>query len=228
MVDVKSVRCSHSSCTKRANFNTLGRRPALYCKQHADENMAVVYCSRCSHDSCTKQPSFNVPGRKTPVYCKKHARDNMVNVRSSRCSQESCTTQPSFNVGSNKPLYCKKHAMNGMVDVKSRRCAHDPCSYSPRWGILGDVSASVCSRHKKNLAAGLVVDFKRLCDVSGCPLVSRWGLAATQPTHCPDHGRLRDGLSRTLGDDRGKYSSPISWHRAGRRPTIHVKAECSY
>lgn len=152
----------------------------------------------------------------------------MVGVQG-RCSHESCTTRPSFNVvGSKKALYCKKHAEHGMVDVKNTTCAHDPCTSTPRWGILHDGYPSVCTRHKINISADLVIDFKLRCKVAGCKLLARWGLSATQPTHCPDHGRVLDGLSRTVGADRKLNSLSNSSHSSQRDGPLTVKAECLY
>lgn len=182
--------------------------------------MVHIYSRRCSHDFCTKRPSFNFVGMK-PLYCKKHADDRMVDVHNRRCSDESCERRAVVNVASSKnPMYCVQHAKNGMVNVNRKLCSHGSCSGWPRWGVLDDLAASVCAFHKTILTAGLVIDFKQKCEIWGCRRVARWGLAATQPTHCAGHGPLHDGFSRFGGARRkGNRSS---------RSSSHVKAECLY
>lgn len=153
----------------------------------------------------------------------------MINLYRKRCSHSSCTTCPTFNAnGSEKPLYCKQHALNGMVDANSNRCSHDSCTRTSRWGILAEGLASVCFHHKDNRVAGLVFDFKQGREFSGCRFLSRWGLVDAQPTHCTDHGRFRDGLTRTVGTDRRKASSSTPSFRAQRGGTFYVKTECFY
>lgn len=56
--------------------------------------------------------------------------------------------------------------------------------------------------------------------------MARWVFAAKQPTHCPNHGHLRDGLSRMVEAGQSKNVSSSSSYRAEQTPLIHVKAEC--
>ena len=188
-----------------------------------------VVSRRCLHDSCTVRPYFNLVGSKTPAFCKRHAEDRMVNISGYFCSHESCTKRPSFNVvGSKKPVYCKQHAATGTSDVLHRRCSHDSCTMVSRWGLQTDGAASVCTRHTGDLTTGPVIDFRATCKVAGCRRVSRWGLEAKQPTHCPDHGRLENGLVRTVGANRGKTKSRIASYVAVRGASFHVKTECLF
>ena len=95
----------------------MGSKTAVYCRQHAQDDMVNVYSKRCLHDSCIKCPSFNIRGSKTAVYCKQHAQDGMVNVCSKRCLHDSCMKRPTFNVkGSKTALYCRSHAADGLVN----------------------------------------------------------------------------------------------------------------
>ena len=70
MVDVRSKRCLHDSCTKLPKFNFEGSRTSTYCRQHAEDSMVDVNNKRCSYNSCTRRPSFNTQDRRTPVFCK--------------------------------------------------------------------------------------------------------------------------------------------------------------
>ncbi|CAM9997998.1 unnamed protein product [Laminaria digitata] len=98
----------------------------------------------------------------------------------------------------------------------------------PRWGLISGGSASACASHKSNLPAGPVIDFKAPCKGAGCRKVSKWGLEGKQPTHCPDHGQLKDGLVRTVGaDSRGIPSCSRSYH-AVRGPSFRVKTEFAF
>lgn len=190
--------------------------------------MVDVSTKQCSIDSCTKRPSFNRVGSMTAVYCKYHADEGMVNVWSNRRSHQSCGKRTLLNVaGTKETLYLKQHAEDGIVDAHSNRCSYESCTGWPRWGTIAQGSASVCSRHKSNLSAGVVVDFNQTCEATIGRVVAAWGLEA-QLTHCPDHGRLRDSLSRVVGaDERGDRLSSSSY-RAERGRSFRVKAECLF
>ena len=191
--------------------------------------MVDVISKRCLYDLCTVRPSFNHVGSKSPAFCKQHAEDGMVNVRGNFCLQKSCTKRPTFNVfGSKKPVYCKQHAPTGWKDVRHRRCSHDFCTMFPRWGLPTDGSPSVCARHKSDLTAGPVIDFKATCKVAGCQRESRWGLDGKQPTHCPGHGRLEEGLVHTVGADVRKPKTCSSSYGSLQGSSFHVKAECLF
>ena len=71
----------------------------------------------------------------------------------------------------------------------------------------------------------VIYDFKQRFETSGCRVVLTWGLAATQPTYRPGHGRLRDVLTCTVGADRRKSNASTSSYPAQRDPAFHVKAE---
>ncbi|CAM9748992.1 unnamed protein product, partial [Laminaria digitata] len=85
-----------------------------------------------------------------------------------------------------------------------------------------------CTRHKGDLQAGPVIYFAARCKISGCKKVSRWGLAGKQPTHCPHHGRLEDGLVRTVRDGRGKNNIRSSSYGVVQGASFHVKTEVSF
>ncbi|CAM9198403.1 unnamed protein product [Laminaria digitata] len=153
----------------------------------------------------------------------------MVNVRKGRCSHDSCTRQPNFNVaGSKKAMYCREHAENDMVDVSSKRCSNNSCTMFPRWGVLSDSSASVCARHKSDLQGGPVINFAARWKVSACRNVSRWELDGKPPTHCFDHGRLKYGLARTVGEGRGKNIYRSSSYGAVLGASLRVKTEVMF
>ncbi|CAN0493906.1 unnamed protein product [Laminaria digitata] len=185
MVNVRDRRCLHDACTRRPAFNLVGRKTAGYCKQHAEDRMDVL-SKRCFHGSCTRRPTFNIVGSITAAYCKQHAEDGMVNVLHNSCSHDSCKKLSSFSVIGSKAVYCKHHSDTGIVDVLSGRCSHDSCTMIPLWGVHTEVSASVCARHKSDLPAGPVINFKARCKVASCPKVFKWGLDGKQLTHCPD------------------------------------------
>lgn len=146
-----------------------------------------------------------------------------------RCSHEVCAKRPLVDVdGIHRPLRCKQHPEDGIVNVDSNRCSHKSCTGLPRWGYTTDVSASVCSRHKNNLTAGLVIDFNRKCDGTGCRLMATWGLDEALPTHCHDHGRLRDELSHIVEADHGESALSSSSFGPDKAPSFRVKAECLY
>lgn len=203
MIYILNGRCSIDTRTKVPSFNDLGNKSAMYCKQHAEDGMVNVWGKRCFHASCTKRPNFNILGCETAVYCKQHADDGMVDVRNQRRSHEPSRRRTLVSVANIKtPLYPKQHADNSKVNVRNRRCSHHFCTLLPVLGTHADRSEFLCSRHINSVTAGLVGDFNRKCEAEGCRLWATWGFTATQPTHCPDHGRIRHDLSCTAEADR--------------------------
>ena len=154
----------------------------------------------------------------------------MVDVCTRRCSQGSCTTIPTFNfVGSKTAVYCRQHSEAGMVNVhKTKRCSHDSCSRRAAWGVLTDAVAKVCYRHKSDIVGRPVFNLRAECKIKGCRKLSRWGLDGKQPTHCPDHGPLRDDLVCTAVTPRLKLSFSSPSYLAGRGPSLEVKSECFF
>ncbi|CAM9537695.1 unnamed protein product [Laminaria digitata] len=153
----------------------------------------------------------------------------MVNVIGKRCSHDSCNRPPYFTVeGSKTAAYCKQHAQGGMVDVVNKHCSHASCYMAPRWGGLADRAAIKCSRHKGDILGGPVINFRALCKVAGCGIVSRWGLDGKQPTHCRDHGPLEDGLVCIFGTTVGRRGSRIPSYGPVKGQYSHAKPECTF
>lgn len=95
-------------------------------------------------------------------------------------------------------LYCKKHAGDGIVNVLILRCCHDPCVKRPGFGALSDGTAFVCGIHRGDIVGSPAINFRALCKVAGCRKISKWGLGGKQPSDCPGHGPLEDGLVCTV------------------------------
>ena len=172
----------------------------------------------CSHGLCTRQANDNIEGSKA-AYCKQHAAADMVDVVSRRCARIPCTRQPTFNTkGSKDVAYCREHAAEDMVDVLRRQCSHHPCSRRPSCGLLADGVSTVCIRHKGDLVGSPVINFNSECKVKGCKKLVKWGPRGQQPTHCPHHGPLQEGLIRTVGTDRIKGTT--------RTSSSHVFSKC--
>ena len=83
MVDVKSKRCAHPSCTKHARYGVEGTNARVFWSQHAREGMVDITSKRCAHPSCTKRRSYGVEGTNA-VFCSQHAEDGMVNAKGRR------------------------------------------------------------------------------------------------------------------------------------------------
>ena len=154
----------------------------------------------------------------------------MVDVRHKICLHSSCTAQPRFNVvGSKRAAFCKQHAENGMVKVGRKTCVHRFCTRPPTWGMLFDEDATACSRHTVVDPGGLVINFAAVCKVGGCSRTAKWGPYGKQPTHCPDHGPLTDGLVCTIGIGRVKRSTcPSPSQRPENGTSIDIKSECAF
>ena len=188
-----------------------------------------VRSKRCSHVACAKVPHFNIEGSKTAAYCKQHAEDGMVNVLSKRCSHVSCTKIPNFSVKSSRTAaYCKQHAEDGMVNIRKRHCSHHDCFKKPAWGLLTDGTATTCTYHKGDILGGPVINFWTLCEVEGCSKVSRWGPNGKQPTHCRNHGALKDGFVCTVRTTQTTNSTRSPSNGVVGTTSFHVKTECLF
>lgn len=192
----------------------------------------VVRNIHCSRDSCSRVACFKMEGCKRAVYCSQHAEKNMVDVRSNRCRHPVCTRQASNNVeGKKTGVYCKEHAESWMANVRTNtkvyisRCSHDACRRKPSWGAPTKGAPTVCARHKNDLRGGLVFNFRVSCKVVGCSKASRWGLDGKQPTHCPEHSHLGDGLVCTLMTAGAKSGPSRSPYGAIKGSSCRVKTE---
>ena len=163
MIDVRSRRCSHESCTKISSFNVMGNRTAAYCKQHAEDDMVDVHSRRCSEAFCTKQPSFNFVESKTARYCKLHAADGMVNVIARHCLRPSCFKRPAWGVLTDDgPTSCLRHKgdiLDRPVINFRALCKVAGCKSSSCWGLDGK-QPTHCRSHGP-LMVGLVCTVER-------------------------------------------------------------------
>ena len=141
MVDVRSRRCSHASCTKWPSFNLEGRKAGAYCNTHAEDGMVDVNGRRCLHDPCTRRASFNTEGTKMAAYRKTHARDSMVDVNSKRCSHDPCTKPAAWGLlTDSRATVCYRHKnliASGSIFNLRARCRVEGCCKSSRWGLDG-------------------------------------------------------------------------------------------
>ena len=114
-----------------------------------------------SNDFCTRPSSFNVEGSKTAVYCKQHAEEGVGNVRSNGCMHDSCARQSEINFeGGKKAAFRKQHAEESVVNVRLSRCSHYSCVSISIWGVMADVSSSVCVRQNGDFLGEHGIDFK--------------------------------------------------------------------
>lgn len=51
-------KCKFPNCGKRPSFNLPGIRPAIYCKDHKQENMIDVVNSKCIFEGCCTVPIY--------------------------------------------------------------------------------------------------------------------------------------------------------------------------
>lgn len=231
MVNVKIWRCSHPFCRKRASFNFEMSKTTRYCNEHAEDGMVDVRSRTCSRVSCARFARYYTEGSMEAVYCKQHAEIGMVCVW--RCSHDNCQQRPRLTSKRMKPsLYCQEHAENGMEYTAGAGCIRGSCGRTPLWGMLADGVATACSHHTAVDASGSVINFGAHCRAAGCSKHAKWGPAGKQPTHCPDHGPLVDGLVCTIkpaGNRKSRSSSVLGpSNRAMAVASSQVKPECAF
>ena len=123
------VYCKNSDCNKRANYNHINEKKALYCKEHKLDDMVDIKHKRCKNPDCNKIPSYNYSNETKPLYCKEHKLIDMIDVRHKKCISPDCLLQPVYNyINETKRLYCKAHKLDGMIDVVSKRCITPDCN----------------------------------------------------------------------------------------------------
>ena len=220
MVDVRSKRCSHDSCTTQPSYNVAGSKTAIYCKQHAENGMVKISVKHCSYDSCRRRPNFNVKGKK-PVFCKQHAEDGMVNVYDKLCAHESCTSRSSFTVEGNKtPTYCKQHAEDGMVDVRTKRSSKGSCTAGPARGVPNKIETTASSRRNTDkLDESVVINRKR----SRCPRGGNQRPHSLDPD--PSRGRVVQTAEMGLTMSVSRTSSPRAFRRYSNDDTVGTAAK---
>ena len=138
MVDVVSRRCLRDGCTRVPSFNVKGRKPALYCMQHASGGMVNTVrkrrsnepgkkrqkinseggckgdslATRCSHTSCVGQSSWGTLTDGAATVCGRHKGDILgtpvVNFRA-RCKVARCGKLSSWGLGGEQPTHCPDH-----------------------------------------------------------------------------------------------------------------------
>lgn len=146
------------------------------------------------------RPSFDVEGSKTPTYRKRHAVDGMTFVRR------------------------KRHVKKSIVHV-CRPCSYYSCTNPAWWGVLAGGAGTTCDGRKDSIVEGSLANFRALCRVPRCGNYSNWGLDGKQPSHCRDHGPLKDGLVLTAVDKSIPRSSSYLHSEA---PLFHAKTEGSF
>jgi hypothetical protein len=164
-IRLESLRCIHhrenyKKCSSlcicgnaQPNYNLLGQKPAICCKNCKSEDMIDVRHGLCQ---CGKtRPSFNLPGNTKPICCEKCKTDKMINIVNDMCK---CGKTPSFNLPGEKALYCESCKSQGMVNVKSKLCL---CGkVQPNFNYPGKIGGICCSSCKKE---GMVNVLSRLC-----------------------------------------------------------------
>ena len=76
MVNLKSQRCQHESCTMNASYGEPGGK-RMFCKSHKIAGMVILKSNRIQHESCTKYADYSEPGGK-PMFCGSHNTAGMV------------------------------------------------------------------------------------------------------------------------------------------------------
>ncbi|CAN0500707.1 unnamed protein product, partial [Scytosiphon promiscuus] len=112
MVNVFSRRCSYDICLKRATSNVEGSKPAVYCKQHASDDMVDTHTRRCSHDTCTKKPLWGVLSGGMATACSEHKGEVLVGQLISfriRCHMVDCCRMSRWGLSGRQPSHCHQH-----------------------------------------------------------------------------------------------------------------------
>lgn len=166
MIDVQAKRCTNVACTKRALYNYKDKNGAIFCSDHADEDMINVKDTRCKHEGCPTYPcyNYNYRGKKSGLYCSTHCLPDMVNIKQKQCKHEGCTIYPLYNYDGEKPLYCRDHKTPDMIDVVSKRCQN--CNKFATFNYLGESVPLFCKDH---LLPGMINVKDKKCEHKGCP-----------------------------------------------------------
>ena len=112
MVNVRSKRCSHSTCSKIPSFNVRGNITPLYCKQHAEDGMVNVNNTHCLHSSCTRRARWGALTDGAATSCASHKDDivggPVINFRA-KCEVAGCAKESCWGVDGKQPTRCLDH-----------------------------------------------------------------------------------------------------------------------
>ena len=122
MINIRSKRCLHDSCSKYPSFNVAGRKKAIFCKEHAENGMVCVRNQHCSHDACIRFPDWGVLTDGSASVCSHHKDDlsaGLVINFNARCEVAGCRKISKWGLDGKQPTHCPDHSRHkdGLVQT---------------------------------------------------------------------------------------------------------------
>lgn len=151
---VNSLFCRNEFCDKKASFNFLEKKKAIFCKDHKKENMinkrVTKLCSGIHDEKCSNIPSYGLIGGlyKDALYCSKcfhklgEDKDKYEDVVHKKCKNITnnirCKKNPCFSYQGENAMYCSQHALKDMINVIDNKCIYEE--------ILSDNQIMKCNK----------------------------------------------------------------------------------
>jgi len=157
LINLATSLCQHvlsnnpkTFCSKSANFNLDGIKPAIKCAEHKSDDMVNVNNKKCN--TCKKNiPSFNLPGKKA-LYCAKCKTNEMVDVVHNKCKCKTNKKTPSFNYEGLVSAYCADCKKDGMISSNKKICKYTKkgikCEKYAYYGVDGK-NPEFCIEHRE-------------------------------------------------------------------------------
>lgn len=160
------VICTYEGCSKKASYNFLGKKGAIFCSEHKADGMFDNINKKCEEPGCIKIPSSNFIGEKRAIFCASHKTIGMTNIITKRCMEDGCCKIREYNnSGEKTPLFCKSHSSFGMINVRRPTCLEKGCRKSRIFNIPGESSALFCATHKGDNMINVIT---RVCEYINC------------------------------------------------------------
>ena len=114
--------CKIENCKKEAHYNFENNMNPIYCSEHKEECMIIIYQKSRKCEKCNKHPFYNFINETKYRFCGDHKIDGMVDIKSKICESDECKLRASFNYVGLSPKFCSKHKIDEMINIKNRLC----------------------------------------------------------------------------------------------------------
>ena len=227
IVNGRNNRRLDGFCTSTPSLDVDGSKTGV-CGQHPEDGTVEARKKTRLGKSRTSDAPFYTEDK--TAECGSRAADGIANVRNKPGPEKARSNEkPVLYLVDVKPTMSLEHnAEESTTGIYNKRCSHEFCTREASWGTLADGAGTACADHNMRISEGAMVNFLAPCNVLGCEEVSTWGPRGEQPSHCHDHGPLKNGLVLTVRPNRVRNNSSKSSYRALGTPSFHVKTECKF
>lgn len=175
--------CKIENCKKRAYYNFENNMNPVYCSEHKEEGMIIIYQNSQKCEKCNKHPFYNFINETIYRFCGDHKLDGMIDIKSKICESDECKLRASFNYVGLSPKFCSKHKIDGMINIKNRLCEYTECKITSSYNYDG-LHRKFCANHKKD---GMINVVNKKCHADGCEKLPSFNYFGEIYKYCVTH-----------------------------------------